>query len=323
MQAMNPAEWPALGVDVFVFLVFKGVPVTLGLLLARRLLGQLGPGARSGAWAAGVLALAVLPFVQLKVAGWGGGIVQYPEGWLEAGSGAWPLGTWLFLAWAAGSLYLLGRFGGALAAVALATRRTRPAGERAAERFRAAVRRMGIRRPVRLRIGDVPGAPLTWGWLRPVVVLPAEARSWDAGELDAVLYHELAHVVRHDFPLLVAMELARALHWPNPLMWRLLRGARTDQELACDAATLRRGVGREAYARQLLALARSRVQEEARPEASLPVVPRSRLGDRVRFVLDGDRAEGATPSAVVVTLAAAASSAVLVLASVNPWLDCV
>ncbi len=155
-----------------------------------------------------------------------------------------------------------------------------------------------------------------------MIVLPPEAAGWSRDELDAVLYHELAHVRRHDFPLLVAMEVARALHWPNPLVRRLLRTVRTDQELACDAATLQKGVDREVYARHLVALARSQSPNTPGHDASLPVISRSRLGRRVQFILSGETRGGTAPATVLAVLAVTASAGVLLLASANPWLDC-
>ncbi|MDP2497464.1 MAG: hypothetical protein Q8W44_05650 [Candidatus Palauibacterales bacterium] len=112
MQLLDPAAWSTLGVDVFVFLVLKGVPLSLGLLLARRVLDGYGAGTRAAAWSLGVLGLAVLPFLQLELSAWGAGVVEYPESWLEAMGGGWPIGTWLLLIWGSGAVYLLGRFAG-------------------------------------------------------------------------------------------------------------------------------------------------------------------------------------------------------------------
>lgn len=327
MELFSPSAWSTTGVDVFVFLVLKGVPLTIALLLARRLLKGAGPATRAGAWAVGITGLALLPFLQLELArraGWGTGVVTYPETWLKPATGGWPIGTWLLLIWGAGALYFAVRFVGSLAVVALKTRRTRSdVPERIRSRFERALSRSDLDRTVRLRVGDVPAAPLTWGWIRPSIVLPPEAAGWNAEQLDAVLLHELEHVRRHDFLLLVAMEAARAVHWPNPFLWHLLRGARSDQELACDAATLRHGVDRETYARHLLALARSQVpQAPARSRASLSVVSRSGLARRIRFVLDGDSAGARISTGVRVGFAFAGSGLVLALASVNPWLNC-
>src|SRR5207342_2924163 len=38
--------------------------------------------------------------------------------------------------------------------------------------------RLGLRRPVHLREHSEPVVPLTWGLLRPIIMLPHQARRW-------------------------------------------------------------------------------------------------------------------------------------------------
>ncbi|NIR79340.1 MAG: energy transducer TonB, partial [Gemmatimonadetes bacterium] len=58
--------------------------------------------------------------------------------------------------------------------------------------------------------------------LRSTVVLPEDYGRWSSGTLDRVLLHELAHVQRRDCSAYLVGELARAIHWPNPLVWLAL-----------------------------------------------------------------------------------------------------
>ena len=55
-----------------------------------------------------------------------------------------------------------------------------------------------LRRPLRLRLCAAIDAPLTYGLLRPVILLPADFDLSDREALDCVLRHELAHVRRFD-----------------------------------------------------------------------------------------------------------------------------
>jgi len=64
--------------------------------------------------------------------------------------------------------------------------------------LRQACDTLRLRRPVNLWQSADNLMPLTWGWWRPVVLLPAEAAHWPAQRRRIVLLHELAHVKRWD-----------------------------------------------------------------------------------------------------------------------------
>jgi TonB family protein len=100
-------------------------------------------------------------------------------------------------------------------------------------------------------IADV-SSPLSFGLIRPAILLPQEARSWAETSCRAVLLHELAHIRRGDLWWNLVASLATALHWYNPLVWRLARRMRHEAELACDDTVVRHGVPASSYAAFLL-----------------------------------------------------------------------
>src|ERR1700733_7213688 len=106
-----------------------------------------------------------------------------------------------------------------------------------------------------IRIGDV-STPLTCGVIRPLILLPANARDWDGQRLRAVLLHESAHVRRRDCMAKYIAQGSRAFLWWNPLAWMLVARLNHEQELACDDAVLSAGVSPETYATVLLDVAR-------------------------------------------------------------------
>jgi TonB family protein len=115
-----------------------------------------------------------------------------------------------------------------------------------------------IARPVRLLQCDHPAAmPLTWGILRPLIILPSAACEWPEDRRRVVLSHELAHVARGDWFLQVCAEMARALYWFHPLVWIAAERLRRESERACDDSVLNSGIQPSVYASQLLDLARS------------------------------------------------------------------
>lgn len=106
----------------------------------------------------------------------------------------------------------------------------------------------------RLREGPMEGAPLTFGAVRPTVVL---SPGLGGVELDCVLAHEGVHARRRDNLWHYAMALALVVHWWNPAVWLMSRFLRRDIELSCDRAAVRRlGEDRRAeYAQALVTLA--------------------------------------------------------------------
>jgi beta-lactamase regulating signal transducer with metallopeptidase domain len=114
----------------------------------------------------------------------------------------------------------------------------------------------GIRRPITLLHSDHRSLLFTWGFLRPIVVLPRDASEWSLERARIVLCHELAHVRRGDWVVLLAAELLRAAYWFNPLVWMIGKRLRDESERACDDEVMNQGVEGTAYATELLALAR-------------------------------------------------------------------
>jgi TonB family protein len=106
-----------------------------------------------------------------------------------------------------------------------------------------------------VRLAPVP-APLVWGWLNPVILLPEEASSWSPETMRMALLHELGHVHRLDLWTSLLWMLVKALYWFHPLVWWLSARARQEQELACDARVLAAGASPAEYAGLLVDIAR-------------------------------------------------------------------
>ena len=120
---------------------------------------------------------------------------------------------------------------------------------------------VGVRRRVDLRQSELVGTPLTFGVVRPVVIVPKtcpDARGWAGERMRFVLAHELCHVRRCDVALKCVLAAAVSLHWFNPLAWVMWVMAARDIELACDEAAVRSlargplGQVRAEYARTLI-----------------------------------------------------------------------
>lgn len=98
-------------------------------------------------------------------------------------------------------------------------------------------------------------APMTIGWIRPTVILPAGWSRWSEAQLSAILAHEGEHVRRRDPLIQWVAVLNRAIFWFHPLAWWLERELSKLAEESCDAVVISRGHAPRDYAECLLALA--------------------------------------------------------------------
>lgn len=96
------------------------------------------------------------------------------------------------------------------------------------------------------------GSPMIIGCFRPVLVLPEEA--YLSEELSFILKHELVHCKRKDVAAKLLFTVANAVHWFNPLVWRMRREAVVDMELSCDERVTQGAdyAARKAYTEALL-----------------------------------------------------------------------
>jgi GWxTD domain-containing protein len=128
-------------------------------------------------------------------------------------------------------------------------------------------------------------APVTVGWLHPVVMLPDGWDQWSPAQLDAVLLHEREHARRRD-PLIQWFALLnRAVFWFHPLAWWLERRLAALAEDACDAAVLAGGHQPAEYCEYLLSMARTVTGAGARVEIVGAAMPGAFLPQRIRRIL--------------------------------------
>lgn len=126
---------------------------------------------------------------------------------------------------------------------------------RARKQYRRALPFQGnlpLPKRVQLRQTDYAGAPLTYGLLRPVILLPRKLPEEETA-LDAIVQHELSHIRHADVLKKAILVLTLALHWFNPLVWVMFYVASQDMEMRCDADAVRAMDGqKKAYATMLV-----------------------------------------------------------------------
>lgn len=158
-----------------------------------------------------------------------------------------------------------------------------------AEMLRRATSEVGFRRRVRVLESDDAPSPCTFGFMRPVVLLPAAGADWPEPQRRFTLLHELAHVGRLDYLTTQIASLACALHWYNPLVWFAALQARKLQEQACDDVVLNAGETPSDYAQFLVAIAAGSGRFSLAFPAAVGMVQHTQLHGRVTAILDAPR----------------------------------
>jgi TonB family protein len=163
------------------------------------------------------------------------------------------------LVWLVGFLFFSLRLAGGLVRLAEISSRSRQLCEKSWTDLGSEVsQRLKIVRRVRvLECASPVAMPLTWGILRPLVILPLTAREWPEDRKRIVICHELGHVARLDWLFQLCAEFARSFYWFHPLAWIAARNLRQESERACDDSVLRCGIAASEYACNLLDLARA------------------------------------------------------------------
>lgn len=204
--------------------------------------GPVGPSpAPPSAWTGGV--------------GTGAGEAFVSEG--AAASGADPWG----MIWLTGLALCAGYFGVAYFKCRREFREALPVHNAYVEQWIGAHR---LRRPIAVRQSDKITAPLTYGILHPVILLPKSTDWMDTETLDYVLTHEWVHIRRFDGLFKLLLTAALCVHWFNPLVWAMVALASRDMELACDEAVLRL-FGKDIKAGYALALIRMEERKAGMP----------------------------------------------------------
>ena len=116
------------------------------------------------------------------------------------------------------------------------------------------------KRTIAIRQSSRFSAPLTYGILRPVILVPTSTEWENTASLQYVLEHEYVHIRRFDSIKKIALIIVLCVHWFNPLVWAMYILANRDIELSCDEAVLRLfGENKKAtYARVLISMEETR-----------------------------------------------------------------
>lgn len=245
---MSPFTWTlvqALGWALIQF-VWKGTLIGMTTALALRLLRNASLQSRYALLCVSLLVYFGLPVLDIyrgieagtQSSVWLRTIDSHLAPAIDAHT-AWTMGDVLpsvVAAWLVGVAAMLCRLG---AGVLWVRRLGRPVSDKRStvwqDRVSSLAARCGVPRTVRLRVATHLSSPLTVGWWRPLVWVPAALLTRMPPDLlEALLAHEIAHIKRADFLVNLLQSVIEALHFYHPAVWWLSRQLRIERECVAD-----------------------------------------------------------------------------------------
>lgn len=96
-----------------------------------------------------------------------------------------------------------------------------------------------LKRNVSIRQSDMITAPLTYGLLRPVILMPKTTEWENKEQIKYILMHEYVHIRRFDSAAKLIAAVTLCVHWFNPMVWIMYALFNRDLELSCDERVVR------------------------------------------------------------------------------------
>jgi TonB family protein len=124
--------------------------------------------------------------------------------------------------------------------------------------------------------------PVTFGFWRPVILVPAAVMTMPEETRAAILAHERAHIRRRDWLFVLLEEVVLCGLWFHPAVWLLVSQIRLEREKVVDAEACRETGSRETYVGALLAVAGARSE----PGFAPPFLRRRELAARIQSLIE-------------------------------------
>lgn len=97
----------------------------------------------------------------------------------------------------------------------------------------------GIRRRVSIWYSNKVNGPVTFGYFRPVILLPvALVNNLTLEETESLIIHELTHIRHHDYLVNWLLVFAETAYFFNPFVGNIARKIRLEREKNCDVHVL-------------------------------------------------------------------------------------
>ncbi|MBC7757771.1 MAG: M48 family metalloprotease [Phormidesmis sp. FL-bin-119] len=120
-------------------------------------------------------------------------------------------------------------------------------------------KKLKLDRKVTLSISNDTLIPCTIGFLKPIILFPvAIINNLSPGEVEAILLHELAHIMRKDYLFNIIQRMMEMVLFFNPVIWFIGKEIRREREFCCDDLVLQNTSNPLIYAKALLHIAENK-----------------------------------------------------------------
>jgi bla regulator protein blaR1 len=133
------------------------------------------------------------------------------------------------------AVFMLRLLGGVSYIYYLKSRMNFPTDEYWTDMMQRLASRAGITKSIELVESAIVRTPMVVGHLKPMILFPMGVINRLAPEeVEAILAHEIAHVMRHDYLFNIFQSVVEALFYFHPAVWWISSQIRNERESACD-----------------------------------------------------------------------------------------
>lgn len=153
------------------------------------------------------------------------------------------------------ALFILKLLGGISYVYYLRSRLNFPADEYWLEMVEQLGEKAGVKRTMELVESALVRSPLVVGHLKPMILFPIGAiNKLNPQEVEAILAHEIAHVLRNDYIFNIVQSVIEALFYFHPAVWWISANIRAERENCCDDVAIALCGNSMTYAKALVSL---------------------------------------------------------------------
>jgi TonB family protein len=144
-------------------------------------------------------------------------------------------------------------------------------------------------KPIGVAFSPNTAVPVTFGFRRPVILLP-DALRYDNEKINLSVHHELIHITQKDFIIHSSVLITQMLFWFHPLIHLFKKELIEYREMLCDALVLESGsVNRKTYASLLLELMTAPVSNREHSVSISMAQESSNLKKRIEMITQNEQ----------------------------------